>query len=286
MALKRVIGSLLLCAAPLLSAAARANEVVQDAAITALPRLSAYHAVYDLSLAHASGVNAPASARGRIAFELSGSECEGYVEKVRQVTEFRSSEGAPQISTLRSATFEAADGRNFHFDIEQKANSEPAEHVLGEAKRSSGAPLSVKIVNPAPREETLAPDALFPSAHLRRILATAQVGGHLLEAMVYDGAEDGRRVFQTTATIGNALSTPPAAKAAQVDALKNVRRWPVSISYFDADTKEDQSPLYVVSFELYENGVSTALKLDYGEFALAGEMIEFAVAPAPSTCIY
>ncbi|BDV38387.1 cell envelope integrity EipB family protein [Methylocystis bryophila] len=262
MALKRVIGALLVCAAPLLSPSARAKDVIQDAAIAALPRLTAYHAVYDLSLAQAKGGNAPASARGRIAFEFSGSECEGYVEKIRQVTELRSSEGAPQISSLRSATFEAGDGKNYHFDIEQRANRDPADHVRGEARKDSGQPLSVRLQNPAPREANLAAEALFPSSHLRRLLASAQAGGHLLEALVYDGAEDGRRVFRTTATIGNALSTPPAAKAAQVDALKNMRRWPVSISYFDADTKEDQTALYVISFELYENGVSTALKLD------------------------
>ena len=36
-------------------------------------------------------------------------------------------------------------------------------------------------------------------------------------------------------------------------------------------------PAYTLAFELYENGVSRALRLDYGNFALKGELksIEF-----------
>ena len=39
--------------------------------------------------------------------------------------------------------------------------------------------------------------------------------------------------------------------------------------------------MYVMSFELYENGVSRALKLDYGSFTLAGELEDLKVQPAP-----
>ncbi len=284
MASKRMIGALLLCAAPLLSAPVRAIEVSPVTPTTALPPLSAYQAVYELSLVHTKGAGAPTSGRGRIAFELSGSDCEGYIENIHQITELRSSEGPPRLSVLRTAIFEAGDGKNLRFDIESKTSGEPAEKVRGEATKSSDAPLLVKLVKPEPRQAKLAADALFPYEHLRRILATAQAGGNLLQASVYDGSDDGVKILQTTTTIGKPASTAAVGKAAQVDALKNARRWPVSIAYFEADTQEDQTPLYVLSFELYENGVSGALKLDYGEFALAGEIAELAFTPTSSTC--
>ena len=44
-------------------------------------------------------------------------------------------------------------------------------------------------------------------------------------------------------------------------------RWPVVISYFNEATA-DAPPEYTLSFDLYENGVSGSLKLDYGAFAL------------------
>ena len=56
-------------------------------------------------------------------------------------------------------------------------------------------------------------------------------------------------------------------------ALKGMIRWPVTISYFDKDSPGgEQTPIYSVAFELYDNGISRALKLDYNDFILRGDM--------------
>ena len=51
----------------------------------------------------------------------------------------------------------------------------------------------------------------------------------------------------------------------------------MTISYFRRPS--DQTPVYTISFELYENGVSRALKLDYGDFALKGELASLELLP-------
>ena len=58
--------------------------------------------------------------------------------------------------------------------------------------------------------------------------------------------------------------------------LISIKRYPVTVSYFD-DGAGERTPSYVLGFELYENGVSRALRLDYGGFALRGDLksIEF-----------
>ena len=64
------------------------------------------------------------------------------------------------------------------------------------------------------------------------------------------------------------------------DAMKAMKRWPVTVSYFDHDAKKtdgEQTPVYAMSFELYENGVSRALVLDYNEFVIAGAVTKFDV---------
>ena len=49
----------------------------------------------------------------------------------------------------------------------------------------------------------------------------------------------------------------------------------MTISYFDRSKKGgEQTPVYALTLELYENGVSRALKLDYGDFVLGGEMTQ------------
>jgi hypothetical protein len=69
---------------------------------------------------------------------------------------------------------------------------------------------------------------------------------------------------------GNA---PPADLVEGEKALAALTRWPITVSYFDrAKADTDQTPLYSISFEVYENGIARALKLDYGNFVLAGTM--------------
>ena len=56
-------------------------------------------------------------------------------------------------------------------------------------------------------------------------------------------------------------------------ALAGLKRWPVNISYFDQGSNGgEQTPVYSIGFELYENGISRALVLDYGDFVVSGVM--------------
>ena len=62
------------------------------------------------------------------------------------------------------------------------------------------------------------------------------------------------------------------------ETLKGVARWPVVVSYFDPG-KQDATPNYILGFDLYENGVSGNLRLDYGDFVLAGKMSKYEPLP-------
>ena len=48
----------------------------------------------------------------------------------------------------------------------------------------------------------------------------------------------------------------------------------MTISYFDRaqQGKGEQTPVYAISFEAYENGVARALLLDYGDFTVSGDL--------------
>jgi hypothetical protein len=64
------------------------------------------------------------------------------------------------------------------------------------------------------------------------------------------------------------------------DQMKKLTRWPVTVSYFDRDAKAnsgEQTPVYAMSFELFEDGVSRALTLDYNDFVISGTMGKFDV---------
>ncbi len=276
-------GSAALVSSPLPAAdntALKATPAGLQASIDAIP-LASHRAIYDLTLLKAVGSKSPTAARGRIAFDFSGSSCEGYVQNFRQVTELQPAEGPTRVSDMRSATFEDGSGKSFAFKMETKVDDEQSDEVDGRAQRIPAGSVSVDLTKP--KETKLAFDrhVLFPTEHLKYILAAAKAGARSLEVEVYDGSDTGDKVYETTTFIGHPIDTPATEPAALIPALRHVRRWPVSISYFDPGNK-DEAPDYTLSFELYENGISRALRLDYGDFVLAGKMQSLELLPTPS----
>jgi hypothetical protein len=122
---------------------------------------------------------------------------------------------------------------------------------------------------------------VFPTEQIQRIIAAAKDGKSLLELSVYDGSDDGQKVYNTLTVIGQPI---PADRTASPDAsttdehMKSLKRWPVTVSYFDRESQQkegEQTPVYAMAFELYENGVSRQLVLDYNDFVISGAMGKF-----------
>lgn len=245
--------------------------------------LAAHRAIYDLTLLKAVGTKSPTDARGRIAFDFTGSACDGYVQNFRQLTELQPAEGPTRTSDLRSMTFEDGEGRSFTFKMQTKLDNQQTDEVDGHAQRPAQGPILVDLVKPRQAKLDFSHEVLFPTEHIRYILAAAKAGKRILEVKVYDGSDSGEKIFSTTTIIGQPIDTPAIEKAAHIPALENMRRWPVTISYFDEGQK-DEAPNYTLSFDLYENGISRALRLDYGDFVLAGEMTSLELLPQSATC--
>ena len=243
--------------------------------------LVSHRAVYELTLAKSVGSKSPTAAHGRIAFDFTGSACDGYVQNFRQLTELQPAEGPTRVSDMHSATYEDADGRNFDFKMQTSIDSGAPESVDGKAWKSATGHLLVNLNKPTHGKFELDSRVVFPTEHLKRILAAAEAGENLLEVKVYDGSETGEKVYETTTYIGHPIADPAVEKAAHIPELDNIRRWPVSISYFEGGKKDD-APRYILSFDLYENGISRALRLDYGDFVLAGEMSSLELLNEPA----
>jgi hypothetical protein len=242
-----------------------------------------HRAVYDLKLVRSMGKRVE-SVRGRILYDFSGSPCEGYALTFRQVSEVDNGEGKVSLSDLRSATWEEGDAKSFRFNSENKVNDETVDTVDGNAGRDSSG-VSVKLSKPKAKTFDLDAKIAFPTEHLRRIIEAAEAGKSLLELSVFDGTESGDKVYSTLAVIGRVINPGeklPDDAAAGNATLAGLRRWPVNISYFDQGSPRtgEQTPAYAIGFELYENGVSRALSLNYGDFVVAGTMSSFELRDA------
>ncbi|WGS23598.1 MULTISPECIES: cell envelope integrity EipB family protein [unclassified Bradyrhizobium] len=243
----------------------------------------AHQALYDLSLVKSRGNNSVSDARGRILYTFSGSSCEGYTSEFRQVSELDSGEGKVTLSDLRSTSWEDAAGKSYRFKIDTRMNDSESAPVDGIAERV-GDHITVKLTQPVKKTFDLDGKVVFPTEQIKRIIAAAREGKSVLELTVYDGSDNGQKVYNTLAVIGKAIPgdhapTSPDPSTAS-DVMKSMTRWPVTVSYYDRDAKAtdgEQTPVYAMSFELYENGVSRALVLDYNDFVISGAMDKFDV---------
>lgn len=241
--------------------------------------LAPHRAIYDLKLSKSQGSRGIEAVRGRILYDFSGNACDGYELQFRQVSELDSGEGQPALSDLRSTTWEDGSARKFRFSSENLFNERRTDVVDGHAERNAKT-VAVSLSKPKEVNFNVPEGAVFPTEHMRRIIMAARAGKSVLEFPVYDGSESGQKLFNTLTVIGRPIrpgEKAPGDAAAKIPALANLTRWPVTISYFDKkDEKEEQggeqTPVYSIGFELYENGISRALTLDYTDFTITGEM--------------
>jgi hypothetical protein len=276
----RDVRSLLLTAA---AVAVVSNPAGGAAVAAAGGPFLAHQALYELSLAKSRGTNSINSARGRILYNFSGSACEGYTSEFRQVSELDSGEGKVTLSDLRSTSWEDGAGKSYRFKIDARMNDSDATPVDGVAERA-GDHINVKLKQPVAKTFTLDGATVFPTEQIQRIIAAAREGKSLLELMVYDGSDNGEKVYNTLSVIGQPIPGDRSVAAPDPstanDVMKSLTRWPVTVSYYDRDAKAgdgEQTPVYAMSFELFENGVSRALVLDYNDFVISGALGKFDV---------
>ncbi|MBX9932075.1 MAG: cell envelope integrity EipB family protein [Methylobacterium sp.] len=279
MQFRRIAASAILLSGPL-AGVAQAEPARKDAV-----NLAGHRAVYELSLAESKASRAVESARGRIVLDFSGDACKGYTMQTRQVTQLQSGESGNRTSDLRNTTFESGDGRSFRFKTATLLNEAPSQAVDGTAEVGADA-TKVRLKEPKRDQFEAQNPVLFPSLHMRRLIEAARAGETTLSVKVFDGSDDGRKVYDTLAVIGRKSETPPKGegdKPLREGEMTTMARWPVTLSYFTSGGGE-RTPVYVLTFDLYENGVSGALRLDYGSFAIVGDLTRLDMAAPAKDC--
>ncbi len=242
--------------------------------------LAPHRAVYDIAIGQSkSGINRIATAHGRLVYEFTGSACEGYTTTLRFVTHILPQEAGEEnpgmLTDMRSSTFETGDGAQMQFHTITYQNNMPQSRADGAAQHNKERS-QIKLKKPKPHEMAMSPDTVFPAGQLMGILAAAQSNKKIYGVDLYDGSEGGKKVFTTLATI-----KPPIEGAVtpspnmRFKALAHLKRWPVTIAFFEHGQKGEGTPFYELSTDLYENGVSHHIRLDYPDFALNGTMSRF-----------
>jgi EipB-like len=250
--------------------------------------MAPHRAIYDMSLATARGGTGVTAVSGRMVYELTGSACEGYTQNMRFVTQMVNQGGTAMITDLRSFSWEEGNGKRFRFNSSQFRDEKATEVTAGDAARANTpGDVKVELTKPAKKDLSLPARVYFPVQHSIALLAAAKGGKQIFRADLYDGSEKGEKVYDTVSFVG--VRRPPGSnqrlpQVKNAEQLDQLAAWPVSIGYFEPGSdRKDAVPVYELSFLFFENGVSRKLFIDYGEFAIQGDLREITFHP-PSKC--
>lgn len=243
--------------------------------------IAPHRAVYEISLARSESGSGVSSAKGRMVFEVTGSACDGYKMRQRMVVNIGDEEGNMGLLDFRVSTFESGDGNLYSFDSRTELNDEVVEAVEGEARRSA-ATIEVSLKEPTEKKVTLDGGVLFPSQHMQAIIDAALANRNFISSNIYEGAGTGDASDSAATAIGDAM-----ALSTNSPLRGGVRHWPVSVGYFEPTKKVEDGlgeelPSYQMSFTLYENGVTSDLVMDYGDYALSGSLQKIEPLTSPS----
>ncbi|MCB1492714.1 MAG: cell envelope integrity EipB family protein [Rhodobiaceae bacterium] len=269
---------------PLIPAAILATALFATPAFADDVPLAPHRAVYDMKLADTDNGSVE-DITGRLVFEITGNECEGYVMNTRFVLN-TALESRTILNDFQSSTWEDPKESAFRFISKDYVDNELSEETNGTAAKERN---TVQVSFTVPEEKTveLKGDALFPVQHIQKLIRAARKGETVFQSPLYDGTDGGEKIYNTTAIIGAPFAADVfRGKSTPADGVvKTSERWPVVMSYFDdtSENADDGLPIYQMAFELYDNGITRSLTLDYGDFKLDGQMSQFEMLE-PSKC--
>lgn len=242
--------------------------------------LVAHRAVYDLELKDASERSGISGMSGRMVYEFDGNYCTGFTTNFRFVTQIDTGD-AVRVSDQQTKTFENLKDRRFTFDTKSFTDDQLDKEVNGAAQDQAEG-VKVALTQPTSKELQLAASR-FPTEHMLDVIQNAKAGKRLFEARVFDGSDDGDKALVTTTVVGKQVApATDEADAGNAGAFSKAAFWPVTISYFNENTKTDALPVYRMSFKLYENGITRDLTMDYGDFVLSGRLTKLELLDSKS----
>jgi len=226
-----------------------------------------HRAAYRVTLAESARNGAVTAVKGGLVLEWRA-ECEGWISNQRLGFVAATEDGPGFSYDVRFTSWESRDNTQLRFSVKSFDDGEPAEEYRGRATLEAPGGKGVALF--ALPEETrleLPAGTIFPTEHIKRLIAAAEAGERLVTHSVFDGS--GKDALSTVSAVIGA--------AREVDGAP---RWPVQLAYFGMG-KNDALPDFSIGFELDRRGVLYDITLDYGEFVLEGRLDRLEPLPSP-----
>ncbi|WP_085904441.1 EipB family protein [Kiloniella majae] len=235
-----------------------------------------HKATYDLRL-NSSYQGAISSMGGQIEYDLT-SDCRGWLMTNELEMNVVYSTGQSMQMDLKINTWEALDGQRYRFTVLQDGNLSGKSRYIGKSSREKssdekpGKNVLAEITEPEQQSVELK-DVIYPSAFLKDIILAAQDGETALNRTVFDGTAE-LEAFKVSAII------LPNTEDDNASELKGKMSWKVFLAFYEVNSKSTL-PIQEQTLTLYENGVVSAIDLDFGDFSVKGKLTGLEVNSAP-----
>lgn len=243
-----------------------------------MAQIQPHRALYHLTLQRAKQGSNINNVDGRMMYAWSDA-CDAWTIEQRLDLNFQYDGGGTQRAKTSMATWEAKDSTLFRFNVKRETDGHEVEAFRGRAllARNGG---EASYQDPDAHNVALQAGTIFPSTHTLELLRAAQAGQRLVTHEVFDGG-DAAGLNHISAFISNAVDTV-APKDAPHAALRQGKTWPVRLAFFAPDNQTG-TPDYEMTMMLLENGIATALTIDYGDFVVDATLETLEPLPQP-TC--
>jgi hypothetical protein len=253
--------------------------VAATALLAALPAdagtIAPHRALYDLSLASTRASGGVVGVEGRMMFQW-GDTCDGWtIEQRYRMRLIQAQEDQVDIVS-NLVTWESKDGSRYRFTLRKKRGGEPEEEIRGSALlQGAGKEGQANFTRPEPQSIELPAGTMFPTAHTIELIRRAEAKEAILSRRVFDGSEVEDPV-EVNAVIGRLLPPDPADE--KLGPLLARPGWRVRLAFFPAEGQSPQ-PDYEIGLRLLDNGVSTDMIIDYGDFSVRARLREVEALP-------
>jgi hypothetical protein len=259
---------MLAIALPGASASALAQAALQ-------PHIAAYRVGLDR---HPGVASALIEARGGLVIEWRLA-CDGWLSRQRLGFVATTDGGGTINHDVRFASWEAMDGSRMRYVVRSFENDQLQDEYRGIAELQEDDGGVADFTTPRKETVMLPPGTVFPTEHLRQVLAAAVAGSRFVSHQVFDGFGFDS-LTQVTSVIGAAR--PFESEAGVASQARSGSGWPLNMAYYNVE-RGPESPEFEATFLLDDKGVLHGVGLDYGDFRLEAELEQLELL-APPDC--
>jgi len=266
-----------LCAAVAFACLIQGLPIVVLAAPAAAADFLPHRAVYQLTKSAARSGQTATAVTGLMTIEMDEA-CEGWSlsQRIRMVV--TDSMGEDVESDSRYASFETKDGRSLRFSASDWQDGSLVKEVSGTAERPGpDQPGHASFDKPEPESFDLPAGALFSAGFNLELIKYMQPEGEGFHQMTgFDGGNV-EGAYTITVFVGKERDS----EAKLPDALRDKAGGPLSgrvrsvrVAYFPSGSQTPE-PDMEYDMELLPNGVSPMMRLDYTNYQVRADLVEF-----------